>query len=345
MAYSFRIASSQYIEQGGFLYVRPTSPSTSSLDHWSNSASYFWMYNSVGGTLEVSDTYGKNAQSSATTLYFSTDSTIEVNNHRYEFYCTAQLHETTPELNGYTSQNTRQVITANGGSYYYFYTKIYRLVNTKITITFNANGGSVSPSSVSEWGGTSITLPTPTYNASHSFTGWYYNNTLVGYGGDSWTVPTGTGDITLKAHWSTTETGNITCACIHGTYVIGTYSYSQDDDSRTASMSWNITRTTVIENGITFTFARLRILYYPYNEVVPRWWHTDQTSGTFDQTSVSPRPDSMFRPPDVRMLYYGDSLLRSRTTGWLIYHKTSGNLCYGPAQYTVWCPDNRPSGE
>lgn len=328
MAYSFRIASSQYIEQGGFLYVRPTSPSTSSLDYWSNSASYFWMYNSVGGTLEVSDTYGKDAQSSATTLYFPTDSTIEVNNHRYEFYCTAQLHETTPELNGYTSQNTRQVITANGGSYYYFYTKIYRLVNTKITITFNANGGSVSPSSVSEWGGNSITLPTPTYNTSHTFTGWYYNNTLVGYGGDSWTIPEGTNNMTLTARWTEEITGDIIWS---GTqqHTIGTYTFI--DDNGNFSLSWQITSPTVIDNGRTYYYNQIRIRYMSGFE-----WHvyySSAISGTFDRSTVSIGIQSLLYPPGCTMYYFGDSLLYSGLSwegGKLIYNRSNGRLCYGP---------------
>ena len=331
MAYSFRIASSQYIEQGGFLYVRPTSPSTSSLDHWSNSASYFWMYNSVGGTLEVSDTYGKDAQSSATTLYFPTDSTIEINNHRYEFYCTAQLHETTPELNGYTSQNTRQVITANGGSYYYFYTKIYRLVNTKITITFNANGGSVSPSSVSEWGGNSITLPTPTYDSDHIFKGWYLGSTRVGGGGDSWTVPEGTGNITLTAKWTEEITGNILWSGREAIYTIGTYVFR--DDEGDLSLTWNITTTTIVEGSTTFYFNELRIRYVPSSQSLPIYWFTKQTSGTFDNSTITQGISVLYYPPTCTMYYFGDSLLYSGLSsgdGKLIYNRSNGRLCYGP---------------
>lgn len=331
MAYSFRIASSQYIEQDGFLYVRPTSPSTSSLDHWSNSASYFWMYNSVGGTLEVSDAYGKDAQSSATTLYFSTDSTIEVNNHRYEFYCTAQLHETTPELNGYTSQNTRQVTTANGGSYYYFYTKIYRLVNTKITITFNANGGSVSPSSVSEWGGTSITLPTPTYDSDHIFKGWYSGSTRVGGGGDSWTVPEGTSNITLTAKWTEEITGNILWSGREAIYTIGTYVFRNDDGD--LSLTWNVTTTTIVEGSITFHFNELRIRYIPSSQSTPIYWFTKQTSGTFDNSTITQGISVLYYPPTCTMYYFGDSLLYSGLSsegGKLIYNRSNGRLCYGP---------------
>ena len=331
MAYSFRIASSQYIEQDGFLYVRPTSPSTSSLNHWSNSASYFWMYNSVGGTLEVSDTYGKDAQSSATTLYFSTDSTIEINNHRYEFYCTAQLHETTPGLNGYTSQNTQQVITANGGSYYYFYTKIYRLVNTKITITFNANGGSVSPSSTTGWGGDSITLPTPTWNAAHTFKGWYLNGTRVGGGGDTYTVPVGTeSSITLTALWIESYSGNITWTGTQS-HVIGTYTYT--DDGGNLSLSWNITQTQITDNGRIYYFNTIRIRYIPSSQSTSIIWQSNQTSGTFDNSSITQGISVLYYPPTCTMYYFGDSLLYSGLSsggGKLIYNRSNGRLCYGP---------------
>ena len=59
----------------------------------------------------------------------------------------------------------------------------------KCTITYNANGGSVSPSSESVRYGSSVTLPTPTRD-HYAFNGWYTAATggsYVGQGGDTYT--------------------------------------------------------------------------------------------------------------------------------------------------------------
>ena len=71
----------------------------------------------------------------------------------------------------------------------------------KCTITYNANGGSVSPSSESVRYGSSVTLPTPTRD-HYAFNGWYTAATggsYVGQGGDTYTPGS---SITLYAHWT-----------------------------------------------------------------------------------------------------------------------------------------------
>lgn len=71
------------------------------------------------------------------------------------------------------------------------------------TVTYNANGGSVSPSSATVNAGSSVVLPTPT-RTGYTFTGWYTSSTVppgsyVGGGGSSYTP---SASITLYAFWT-----------------------------------------------------------------------------------------------------------------------------------------------
>ena len=69
------------------------------------------------------------------------------------------------------------------------------------TVTYNANSGSVSPSSLSAGSDGSVTLPTPT-RTGYTFNGWYTaasGGTKVGSAGESYTP---TADITLYAQWT-----------------------------------------------------------------------------------------------------------------------------------------------
>ncbi len=67
------------------------------------------------------------------------------------------------------------------------------------TVTYNANGGSVTPASAS-YQGTTLTLPTPTRDG-YAFNGWYTaasGGTKIGIGGNTYTP---TANITLYAQW------------------------------------------------------------------------------------------------------------------------------------------------
>jgi uncharacterized repeat protein (TIGR02543 family) len=69
------------------------------------------------------------------------------------------------------------------------------------TVTYNANGGSVSPASALVNAGSSTTLPTPT-RSGYTFNGWYTaasGGTSVGSGGASYTP---TASITIYAQWT-----------------------------------------------------------------------------------------------------------------------------------------------
>ena len=69
------------------------------------------------------------------------------------------------------------------------------------TVTYDAQGGSVSPSSAAVNAGSSTTLPTPT-RAGYTFNGWYTaasGGSLIGAGGASYTPSS---SITIYAQWT-----------------------------------------------------------------------------------------------------------------------------------------------
>ena len=69
------------------------------------------------------------------------------------------------------------------------------------TVTYNANGGTVSPSSATVNAGQSVTLPTPS-RSSYTFNGWYTassGGSFVGGGGSSYTPSS---SITIYAQWT-----------------------------------------------------------------------------------------------------------------------------------------------
>jgi uncharacterized repeat protein (TIGR02543 family) len=79
--------------------------------------------------------------------------------------------------------------------------------NNNFTLTFNANGGTVSPSSASQASGTTITLPTPTRNG-YTFNGWYSSTsggTKYGNAEASYTVNS---NLTMYAQWTSNGGGN-----------------------------------------------------------------------------------------------------------------------------------------
>lgn len=74
----------------------------------------------------------------------------------------------------------------------------YEFPPTTYTVTWNANGGSVSPTSNS---GTSVTAPTPT-RSGYTFNGWYSassGGSLVVNAGSSYSINS---DVTLYAQWT-----------------------------------------------------------------------------------------------------------------------------------------------
>ncbi len=135
----------------------------------------------------------------------------------------------------------------------------------EFTITYNANGGSVTPSSQTQaTEGASVTLPTPT-RTDYTFLGWYVGATKIGNGGAPYTPtanmtaiaawkqdcaggggPTTLADINFKdASWTgkTFSQGNTTTSDV----INGIYFYSKNTDAaKQFSLADNTT------NGLTF---------------------------------------------------------------------------------------------
>ena len=72
------------------------------------------------------------------------------------------------------------------------------------TITFNPNGGTVSPTSMKATYGSSITLPTPT-RSGYIFKGWYTATSGGGYIGKGNDKYKATASITMHANWTIAE--------------------------------------------------------------------------------------------------------------------------------------------
>lgn len=118
---------------------------------------------------------------------------------------------------------------------------------TAYTVTFDANGGTVSPSSRSVTRGSAIgALPTPT-RSGYDFEGWYSGSTLV----TSSTVVNG--NLTLTARWSLRSSGGSSSGGSSGSS-----SSDRDDDDRpdTSGPATNTSTTTKNPDGSTTTTTK-----------------------------------------------------------------------------------------
>jgi len=106
---------------------------------------------------------------------------------------------------GGTKFDNPYTVTANNLTMYAQWTKNDA---DNYTVTFNANGGIVSPENVSQKSGTTINLPTPT-RSGYTFDGWFSaatGGTPYGNAGDIYIITTTT---TMYAQW--TPVGTQTC--------------------------------------------------------------------------------------------------------------------------------------
>ncbi len=119
------------------------------------------------------------------------------------------------------------------------------------TVTYNANGGSVSPASDTVDSSGNVTLPTPTW-AGHQFDGWYTaatGGTFVGNAGASYSPSSSTA---IFAHWTAyTVTYNANGGSV-------------SPSSATADNNGTVTLATPTRTGYTFN-----------------GWYTEATGGTF----------------------------------------------------------------
>ncbi|MCR5702659.1 MAG: InlB B-repeat-containing protein [Lachnospiraceae bacterium] len=219
-------------------------------------------YNSSGGggdVIPVNVTYDYNGGTGS-----ATGKTVNVG----ETYGTLP----SPTRNGYAFDGW--YTAASGGSLVTATTKVTNTSNHTLyahwtantyTVTFNANGGTVSPTSNTYTYGSAYTdLPTPTYSG-YSFDGWY----TAASGGTKVTtssIYSTVGAQTLYAHWTAASTTN-------------TFTVTLDANGGTVST----TSFTVTNGG---TYRNLKDPYartgYTFNG-----WYTERTGGTQITTSTT----------------------------------------------------------
>lgn len=176
------------------------------------------------------------------------------------------------------------------------------------TVTYNANEGSVSPSSEKVAEGGTVTLPTPT-RQYWTFTGWYDGNDKVGNAGDEITV---TADRTLTAHW----TEQMVSLILHCNYPDST----EDKIYKTVAFKIN----TAPSDITIYTPA-----YDGYNFL--GWYNETDTQTVFDPTAV------MTEDKNAYAKWAKTLVLTSQPTVKLISeNKYSLSIELGENQTAVW---------
>ena len=231
--------------------------------------------------------------------------------------------------------NTSVIVSAskyNTGNFnvYYIYPK-YSYGTVKIS--YDPDGGTVSPSYVYKNPGDSVTLPTPT-RAGYTFLGWTTslvpNYSIVGKGGQSYIVPNS--NITLYAVWESTEShysGDV-AAIINGELVaIGSYTRGWTN-AQEFYFTWDISNPIITKGGIKFTYYCVELNV----KFVNGGWHSIikyELTGTWN-SKESEYAINTISDVSAIMYYHGDSLLCRASTGRLVHR--NGNLLYGPKRYT-----------
>ena len=110
------------------------------------------------------------------------------------------------QLNGVDVAPNTQIEMVQGGLTFTGIWTREAMMPAEYTVTFDANGGSVSPASaITGTDGRLSDLPTPTRNGSYSFDGWY---TAVSGGEKVTTSTVFTENSTIYAHWTRTGGGS-----------------------------------------------------------------------------------------------------------------------------------------
>lgn len=233
--------------------------------------------------------------------------------------------------------NTSVIVSASKwdtghNNIYYIYPK-YSYGSVKIS--YNPDGGAVSPSYVYANTGDSVTLPTPT-RAGYTFLGWTTNlvpdYSIVGKGGQSYIVPNS--DITLYAVWESQDShssGDIIAMTGLKDIVVGSYTGGWTN-AQGFYCTWNITNPIVTEGGIKYTYY---CFVLDVNVSLSGWRHLVryESTGSWSSEGSEYGVLSIGLPPTAVMYYHGDSLLYRASTGKLVHR--NGNLLYGPKYYTI----------
>ena len=232
--------------------------------------------------------------------------------------------------------NTSVIVSAskyNTGNFnvYYIYPK-YSYGTVKIS--YDPDGGAVSPSYVYETPGNSVTLPTPT-RAGYTFLGWTTNlvpdYSIVGKGGQSYIVPNS--DITLYAVWESQDShssGDVKALINPNGVVVGSYTCGWTN-AQGFYFTWDISNPIVTELGVKYTYYYIEL---PILISTGEWRHLlkDESTGTWNSKGTAASVVAIGYPPMAVMYYHGDSLLYRASTGKLVHR--NGNLLYGPKYYT-----------
>jgi uncharacterized repeat protein (TIGR02543 family) len=139
----------------------------------------------------------------------------------------------------------RVVVTATNSVGSATATAGFTVNNPQYTVTYNANGGTVSPTSATVNAGSSVTLPSPS-RSGFTFNGWYTSSSggsFLGFGGTSYTPSS---SITIFAQWTAiqyTVTWNANGGTVSPT-------------SATVNAGSSVTAPTPTRSGFTFSTWR-----------------------------------------------------------------------------------------
>lgn len=107
-------------------------------------------------------------------------------------------------FNGWYSASSGGSLIVNAGNSYTPSSSVTLYAQWTViqyTVTFNANGGSVSPTSSTVNAGSSVTLPTPSRD-QYTFNGWYTSSSGGSFVGNAGSSYTPSSSITIYAQWT-----------------------------------------------------------------------------------------------------------------------------------------------
>lgn len=187
--------------KGGYRVHGTVSVSSSSNGSWWGKGIYLKNgNNSLLGSKIFKDTGSVAVDFSTSTWNWGTGATSET---LYLIVGAANSNKTAMNYSITNNGNNQNVsATTSGGNTYngYAYAVKMSIPATAATLSYNANGGSVSPGSKTcSIGGTYGTLPTPT-RTGYSFSGWY--TSASGGNQVSSSTKMGSSNTTIYAHWT-----------------------------------------------------------------------------------------------------------------------------------------------
>ena len=263
---------------------------------YANWSAYTVTYNANGGTVSpASDTVDSNGNVTLPTPSWA--------GHRFDGWYTA--------ASGGTSVGAAGATYAPSSS-----TTVYAHW-TAYTVTFNANGGSVSPTSATAGNDGTVTLPTPSARTGYDFGGWYTEasgGTSVGAAGASYTPTSST---TIYAHW-TAHTHTISWSNSNSTTTVTL----NDGNNTVSSGSTEVAYDTVVRVDLSYSESNDRSFTVIANgEDVTRYSNYACTTTTTSQDAGT----YYFKMPDYNVTISSSSA----SSGWCVTADTLLTLADG----------------